>query len=110
LTPTLPTAPPTKQPVTALGPVKHGQQEGPNRDGLRSFYELLFSNGGGIPLEHCAVIDDERSCALEYNVVRRGKTELPPEAGVAVYVRGESGRLATARIYDDTDPPLGPPM
>jgi hypothetical protein len=43
-------------------------------------------------------------------VVRWGKTELPPEAGVAVYVRGRSGRLTAARIYDDTDPPLGPPM
>lgn len=78
-------------------------------DGLRSFYELLFSNGGGIPLEHCAVTDDGRSCALEYNVVRWGKTELPPEAGIAVYVRGQSGKLAAARIYDDTDPPLGLP-
>ena len=45
-------------------------------------------------------------CALEYNVVRWGKTELPPEAGVAFYVRGESGKLAAARIYDDADPPL----
>jgi hypothetical protein len=76
-------------------------------DGLRAFYELLFSNGGGIPLEHCAQIDDGRACALEYNVVRWGKTELPPEAGVAVYVRGEGGRLAAARIYDDVNPPLG---
>ncbi len=75
-------------------------------DGLRAFYELLFSNGGGIPLEHCSVTDDGRACALEYNVVRWGKTELPPEAGVAVYVRGESGKLAAARIYDDADPPL----
>jgi hypothetical protein len=77
------------------------------RDGLRSFYERLFSNGGGIPLEHCAAIDDGRSCALEYNVVRWGRTELPPEAGVAVYVRGPGGKLAAARIYDDADPPLG---
>jgi hypothetical protein len=76
-------------------------------DGLRAFYELLFSNGGGIPLEHCTLIDDERACALEYNVVRWGKTELPPEAGVAVYVRGQSGKLAAARIYDDVDRPLG---
>jgi SnoaL-like domain len=76
-------------------------------DGLRAFYERLFSNDGGIPLEHCALIDDGHTCALEYNVVRWGRTELPPEAGVAVYVRGESGRLAAARIYDDTDPPLG---
>jgi hypothetical protein len=79
-------------------------------DGLRAFYELLFSNGGGIPLEHCTVIDDGRSCALEYNVVRWGTTELPPQAGVAVYVRGESGKLAAARIYDDVDPPLGSRM
>jgi SnoaL-like domain len=76
-------------------------------DGLRAFYELLFSNDGGIPLEHCALIDDKRACALEYNVVRWGKTELPPQAGVAVYVRGESGKLAAARIYDDVNPPVG---
>jgi hypothetical protein len=73
---------------------------------LRALYELFFSNGGGIALEHCAVFDDGRSCALEYNVVRWGETELPPQAGIAVYVRGESGKLAAARIYDDTDPPL----
>jgi SnoaL-like domain len=77
-------------------------------DGLRAFYAHLFSNDGGIPLEHCAVVDDGRACALEYNVVRWGKTELPPEAGVAVYARGQSGKLAAARIYDDTDPPLRP--
>jgi hypothetical protein len=84
-----------------------GEHVHSGRDGLRSFYEALFSNGGGIPLEHCAMIDDGRSCALEYNVVRWGRTELPPEAGVAVYVRGPSGKLAAARIYDDADPPLG---
>jgi SnoaL-like domain len=84
-----------------------GQYVHRGRDGLRAFYESLFSNGGGIPLEHCALIDDGRACALEYNVVRWGKTELPPQAGVAVYVRGQSGKLAAARIYDDADPPLG---
>jgi hypothetical protein len=76
------------------------------RDGLRSFYELMFSNGGGIPLEHCAAIDDEHACGLEYNVVRWGETELEPEAGFACYARGPGGRLAAARIYDDVDPPL----
>jgi hypothetical protein len=77
-------------------------------DGLRAFYEWLFSNGGGIPLEHCALVDDGRACALEYNVVRWGDAELPPAAGIAVYVRGPSGKLAAARIYDDTDPPISP--
>jgi hypothetical protein len=78
------------------------------RAGLRAFYELLFSNDGGIPLEHCALVDDKRACALEYNVVRWGKTELPPEAGVAVYVRGRSGKLAAARFYHDIDSPVDP--
>ncbi len=75
-------------------------------DGLRRFYELLFSNGGGVSLEHCLLTDDHRVCALEYNVVQWGKTELPPQAGIAVYVRGESGKLVAARIYDDVEPPL----
>jgi hypothetical protein len=75
-------------------------------DELRALYELFFSSGGGIPLEHCAVTDDGRACALEYNVVAWGRTAMPPEAGIAVYVRGDSGKLAAARIYDDADPPL----
>ncbi len=77
------------------------------QDELRALYELFFSNGGGIELEHCTVTDDDRACALEYNVVRWGRTELRPEAGLAVYVRGASGKLASARIYDDADPPVG---
>ena len=77
-------------------------------DELRTLFDLFFSNGGGIPLEHCSTTDDRRACALEYNVVRWGRTELPPEAGIAVYVRGRSGKLAVARIYDDSDPPLHP--
>jgi len=43
---------------------------------------------------------------LNTNLVRWGQTELPPEAGIAVYVRGQSGKLAVARIYDDSEPPL----
>jgi hypothetical protein len=77
---------------------------------LRALYELFFSNGGGIVQQHCAVTDDERACAVEYNVVRWGETELQPEAGIAVYDRGQTGRLAAARIYDDADPPLAAPV
>jgi hypothetical protein len=78
----------------------------PGTEGLRAFYEHMFSNEGGVGLEHCAMVDTGAACALEYNVVRWGKTELAPEAGVAVYARGQSGRLSAARIYDDVDPPL----
>jgi hypothetical protein len=75
-------------------------------DALHAFYERLFSNDGGIPLEPCALVDDGRAGALEFNVVRWGKTELPPQAGVVVHVRGQSGKLAAVRMYHDVDPPL----
>jgi hypothetical protein len=76
------------------------------REELSALYELFFSEGGGILQEYGAVTDDGRSCALEYNVAQWGRTELPPAAGLAVYVRGSTGKLAAARIYDDAEPPL----
>ncbi len=74
-------------------------------EGLRRLYEHMFANGGGIGLEHCSLTDDGVRCAIEYNLVRWGVTDLPPQAGVAVYERGSSGLLAAARIYDDVSPP-----
>ena len=74
-------------------------------EALRGVYAHLFANGGGIPLEHCTLTDDGVRCAIEYNCVRWGVTEIPPQAGVAVYERGSSGLLAAARIYDDVQPP-----
>ena len=70
----------------------------------RAFYEQLFSDGG-IHVEHCALLDDGRVSVLEYNMVRWGGTPLPPQAGAAVFVRGESGRVAAVRIFDDVEPP-----
>jgi SnoaL-like domain len=78
-------------------------------DELRALYARVFTNGGGVKLDPCAVVGDDRACALEYNVVRWGETELPPEAGVGVYERGPSGKLAAARIYVDIVPPLRRP-
>ncbi len=76
-------------------------------EALRRFYTALFGNvgNGGIPLEHCTATDDGVCCAVEYNVVQWGRTTLPPQAGVAVYVQGASGLLHAVRIYDDVDPP-----
>jgi hypothetical protein len=72
---------------------------------LRELYAHLFANGGGIGLEHCTLTDDGVRCAIEYNCVQWGVTEIPPQAGVAVYERGNGGLLAAARIYDDVQPP-----
>ena len=74
-------------------------------EGLRELYAHLFANGGGIGLEHCTLTDDGVRCTIEYNCVRWGVTDIPPQAGVAVYERGGGRLLAAARIYDDVQPP-----
>jgi hypothetical protein len=74
-------------------------------EALRELYAHLFASGGGISLEHCTLTDDGVRCAIEYNCVRWGVSDIPPQAGVAVYERGSSGLLAAARIYDDVEPP-----
>ena len=72
---------------------------------LRSFFTTSFGAGGGVGLEYCAVTDDGVRCALEYNCVRWGSHDLPPQAGLGVYERGPDGLLAAARVYDDVEPP-----
>ena len=62
-------------------------------------------HSGSIGLDHCTLTDVGVRCDIEYNGVRWGTTEIPPQAGVAVYERGSSGLLAAARIYDDVEPP-----
>jgi ketosteroid isomerase-like protein len=74
-------------------------------DELRSFFIKSFSAGGGVGLQPCAVTDDGVRCAVEYNCVRWGRYELPPQAGISVYERGQDGLLAAARVYDDVEPP-----
>ena len=74
---------------------------------LRSFFTTCFSAGGGIRLEQCAVTDDGVRCALEYNCVRWGSHDLPPQAGIGIYERGPDGLLAAARVYDDVEAPAG---
>jgi SnoaL-like domain len=75
---------------------------------LRAFFSECFSAGGGIGLECCAVTDDGVRCALEYNCVRWGSHDLPPQAGIAVYERGGDGLLAAVRVYDDVEAPRVP--
>jgi len=75
---------------------------------LRAFFRTCLS-AGGIGLEHCAVTDDGMRCALEYNCVRWGGHDLPPQAGIIVYERSTDGLLAAARMYDDVEGPIVQP-
>jgi hypothetical protein len=61
----------------------------------------------GVGLQDCAVTDDGVRCAVEYNCVRWGRHDLPPQAGIGVYERGPDGLLAAARVYDDVQAPVG---
>ena len=76
------------------------------RDGFRGFFRHLCGPTEGIALQHCTVTDDGACCAIECNCVGWAGTSIPPQAGVAVYERGPSSKLAAARIHDDVDPPL----
>jgi hypothetical protein len=77
---------------------------------LRHFMAQILAPGG-IGLEHCTVTDDGVACAIEFNAVQFGKAALTPQAGVAVYERGASGKLHAARIYDDVNvEALAPPI
>jgi ketosteroid isomerase-like protein len=71
---------------------------------LRSFFTTSFGAGGGIGLQPCALTDDGVRCAVEYNCVRWGYRDLPPQAGIGVYERDPSGLLAAVRVYDDIEP------
>jgi hypothetical protein len=75
-------------------------------DELRAFFTTCFSAGGGVRVEPCAVTDDGARCSVEYNCVRWGSQELPPQAGLGIYERDPDGSLAAARVYDDVEPPV----
>ena len=85
----------------SFGP--HGTHRG--SDELRAYFTTSFSAGGGIALEHCTVTDDGARSAVEYNCVRWGDRDLPPQAGAAVYERGADDLLTAVRLYDDIEPP-----
>jgi limonene-1,2-epoxide hydrolase len=82
----------------------HASHRG-SRD-LHAFFSMCFGAGGGIRLQRCAVTDDGVRCALEYNCVRWGSHDLPPQAGIVVFERGPGGLLVAVRIYDDLEAPV----
>ncbi|HTU36855.1 MAG TPA: nuclear transport factor 2 family protein [Acidimicrobiales bacterium] len=78
-------------------------------DRLREFFDQCFAAGGGLTLEQCEVTDDGTRCVLEYNCLRWGPFDLPPQAGLAAFERGADGLLAAVRAYDDIEPPKSDP-
>jgi hypothetical protein len=75
-------------------------------EGIREAYGAFFKVGG-IHLRHCTIIDDGVVCGVEFIADGWGPRPFEPQAGIGVYVRGPSGKLVAARIYDDVNVDLG---
>ncbi len=73
------------------------------RPTLRAYFETLIAPGGdgkgGTTLLGNARADDGNACAVECSVVRLRGREIPPQAALVVYERGDSGLLKAARLY-----------
>jgi hypothetical protein len=72
---------------------------------LSTYFETLIASSadatGGTTFLRSARADDGSVCALECTVVRFRGQDVPPYEALAVYERGESGLLKTARLYGD---------
>lgn len=73
-------------------------------DERSEWYRAILSEGG-IPLKLGTITDDGTTVVYEYEVEQWGRAKLPPQAGAAAYERGPNGKLVSARIYDDVEPP-----
>jgi hypothetical protein len=62
---------------------------------------------GGIVLEPCTLTANDERTAVEFNIVRWGDVDLTPQAGLAVYQLGPTGRILANRVYDDVARPWG---
>jgi hypothetical protein len=75
-------------------------------EGLRRFYERLFGGaaiGSGVEVLKAGAADDGRTFALEYTLVRSRGRDVPPQAGLALYERSDTGLIRELRVYDDSE-------
>lgn len=89
----------------AAGSLRDAQGKSYGRESgeLEAHYRMLFAGGHGIQVLKGARADDGRVCCLEYTIVSvHGKTVVP-QAGLAVYERGDSGLLRAVRVYEDVE-------
>jgi hypothetical protein len=69
-----------------------------------AWYARILADGG-IKLHLGSITDDGETVVFEFLVDKWGSERLTPQAGAAAYTRGPSGKIASARIYDDVTPP-----
>jgi len=65
--------------------------------GRKEFYDAALAEGG-ISLKHCTATFDGTRFIVEFICDEWGKTKLPPQAGMAVYELGKTGKLFAVDI------------
>jgi limonene-1,2-epoxide hydrolase len=70
---------------------------------LHAYFTDQFAGAGSIRLEPCVTTDDGLQCAVEFNCTRWGAGELPPQPGVGIFERHESGPITGVRLYHDIE-------
>jgi ketosteroid isomerase-like protein len=68
------------------------------------WYERILADGG-ITLHLGSITDDGTTVVFEFLADKWGRDGMPAQAGAAAYTRGASGKISSARIYDDVTPP-----
>jgi len=82
--------------------LQHAKKDG----ALRTFFDALVAGGafgGGLELERGGSADDGRTCAVEFTLVKARGSNVPPQAGLLLFERGDSGLLRSARLYGDLE-------
>ena len=72
-------------------------------EALNEFYSFMLSKGG-VSINHCTATFDGKHFAVEYIIDEWGNKKFEPQAGIAVYEIGKTGKIAAVRIYDDASP------
>jgi hypothetical protein len=81
--------------------VSHDRSSG----AMKEYFERLLAGGafGGTQWSVGGMADDDRACAVEYTLVRSCGRDVDPQAGLAVFERGDSGLFRSLRLYDDVE-------
>jgi hypothetical protein len=72
-------------------------------DTVRRHYGAMLGQDGSVVLQPCTVTADEASCAVEYVATRWDGSDVPAQAGLALYKLRE-GRICQVQVYADLAP------
>jgi hypothetical protein len=83
-----------------------GLQYATRDDALAGYIDGLVAGGAfgaGLEVQRGGAADDGRTCALEYTLVRARGRDVPPQAGLMIFERGDTGLLRAVRLYGDLE-------